>query len=182
MLQITIPDAELFDEKTQRFITIKGQTLQLEHSLVSISKWESKWKKAFLDQQALTPEETRSYVRCMTITQHVDPNVYQYLTNENIAEVMAYIDDKMTATTIKEIEGRSRARRASITSELIYYYMTAYNIPFDPCQKWHLNRLMMLIKVCDEKNAPQKKMSRRQSASQYSKLNAARRARMGTRG
>lgn len=183
MLQITIPDTELFDEQRQRFITVKGQTLQLEHSLVSISKWESKWKKPFLDKRDMTIEETKSYVQCMTITQHVDPAVYDHMTPANIEAVMNYINDPMTATTIAKIEGKGKGGRgAVITSEVIYYYMTAYNIPFDPCQKWHFSRLMMLIKVCDEKNAPQKKMSRRQAASHYKSLNAARRAKSHSRG
>lgn len=182
MLQLQIPDKELFDEQQQKFITIKGQTLQLEHSLVSISKWESKWKKPFVDRKDMTVEETVDYVRCMTITQNVNPRVYDLLTPEHITKVMAYINDPMTATTIKKLEGKGKGNSAVITSEVVYYYMTAYNIPFDPCQKWHFNRLMMLIKVCDEKNAPQKKMSRRQAAGQYKNLNAMRRAKNHSRG
>lgn len=182
MLQLVIPDAELFDERQQKFMTVKGTTLQLEHSLVSISKWEAKWKKAFTEQTEFTLEETKDYIRCMTITQHVDPSVYDRLTRANIKQVVDYIQDPMTATTISKIKGGGRGGHSVITSEVVYYYMTAYNIPFDPCQKWHFNRLMMLIRVCDEKNAPKKKMSRRQAADQYRSLNAARRAKMGTRG
>lgn len=184
MLQLVIPDRDSFDERTQRFTTIKGQTLQLEHSLVSISKWESKWKKPFLQQKKMTIEETRDYIRCMTITQNVNPIIYDQITADQMDEVRSYIDDPMTATTISKIEGKGKSggSHTVLTSEVIYYYMTAYNIPFDPCQKWHLNRLMMLIKVCDEKNAPKKKMSKRQAAANYKNLNAARRARSHSRG
>lgn len=181
MLQLKISDTELFDEEKQKFITVKGTTLSLEHSLVSISKWESKYKKPFLSRDEKTVEETLDYIRFMTITQNVDPQVYRYLTPEHIKQVMSYIDDPMTATTISRKDGQGGSRSV-ITSEVIYYYMTAYQIPFDPCQKWHLNRLMMLIKVCDEKNAPKKKMSRHDAANRYSSLNAARRAKHHTRG
>ena len=181
MLQLKILGTELFDERTQKFIQAKGQTLSLEHSLVSISKWEAKYKKPFLSKDQKTVEETLDYIRFMTITQNVDPNVYSMLTPEHIKQVMDYIDDPMTATTIAKKEGQGSGR-AIVTSEVIYYYMTAYQIPFDPCQKWHLNRLMMLIKVCDEKNAPKKKMNRRDTAAKYSSLNAARRAKHHSRG
>ena len=181
MLQLVIPDAELYDERTERFISVKGQTLQLEHSLVSISKWESKWKKPFLSKAPKTVEETVDYIRFMTITQNVNPYVYDMITKEHIDQVMAYIDDPMTATTIKHKEGKGAGTQI-ITSELVYYYMTAYQIPFDPCQKWHFNRLMMLIRVCDEKNAPPKKMGKHQTAKSNRSLNAARKARMHTRG
>ena len=181
MLQLKIPDTELFDEKEQKFIRIKGCTLSLEHSLVSISKWESKYKKPFLSRDGKTAEETLDYIRFMTITQNVDPMMYGLLTREHIQQVMDYIDDPMTATTISRKEGQGSSRNI-ITSEVIYYYMTAYQIPFDPCQKWHLNRLMMLIRVCDEKNAPKKKMGKKDAASKYSSINAARRAKHHTRG
>ena len=182
MLQLKIPKAEFFDEKKQKFIRIEAQTLQLEHSLVSISKWESKWKKPFLSRKEMTIEETVDYIRCMTITQNVNPLAYDLLTQEHIRQVMAYIDDPMTATTIKERQGKGRVSGKVTTSEEIYYYMTAYQIPFDPCQKWHFNRLMMLIRICDEKNSPKKKMSQSQIAAQNRSLNAARKAKRHTRG
>lgn len=181
MLQLKIPDAELFDERQAKFIQVKGATLSLEHSLVSISKWESKYKKPFLLRDEKTIDETLDYIKFMTITQNVDPLVYKMLTPEHIQQVKNYIDDPMTATTIHKKEGQGSSR-SIITSEVIYYYMTAYQIPFDPCQKWHLNRLMMLIKVCDEKNSPKKKMSKRDAASRYSNINAARKAKHHTRG
>ena len=181
MLQLRIDDAELFDERTMRFITVKGQTLQLEHSLVSISKWEAKWKKPFMSPNPKTQEETVDYIRFMTITQNVNPVVYELITKDHIDQVMAYIEDPMTATTIKNKEGKGMSRQI-ITSEVVYYYMTAFQIPFDPCQKWHFNRLMTLIRVCDEKNTPPKKMSRGQTARSNHSLNAARRAKMHTKG
>lgn len=179
MLRIVVPSAELFDERTNRFVQIQGRELQLEHSLVSVSKWESKWKKPFLGLTAKTREETLDYIRCMTITQNVDPNVYFGITPQNIKAVNDYIEDSMTATTFKKTS--KGGGRQIITSEIIYYWMVSLNIPME-CQKWHLNRLLALIRVCDEKNKPGKKMSRRDVISQNRALNQARRARSGSRG
>lgn len=179
MLSITIPSFELYDEKTNRIETIKGRDLQLEHSLVSISKWESKWKKPFLGTQQKTREETIDYIRCMTLTQNVEPKVYQGLTYDNIKAVNLYIEDAMTATTFKNKTGRSS--NSVITSEIIYYWMISLEIPME-CQKWHLNRLLTLIRVCDEKSQPGKKMSKHDVMNQYRSLNSARRSRYGTRG
>ena len=180
MLRITIPAAELWDEVNQEFVTTKEQTLQLEHSLVSLSKWESKWNKAFLGKQEKTVEETLDYVRCMTITQNVKPDVYNRLTPENIKQINDYIDAPMTATHFSN-ERQSGGNYEIATSELIYYWMIALNIPFE-CQKWHLNRLLTLIKVCNIKNTPPKKMSRRDLMSRNAALNAARRKQFNTRG
>lgn len=179
MLQITIPDATLFDEVNSRVIKIKGRTIQLEHSLVSVSKWESKWKKAFISRDGRTREETVDYIRCMTMTQNVDPTIYYGVTNKNIQEVEAYINDPMTATTFKNTNHRTN--NGVITSEIIYYWMISLEIPME-CQKWHLNRLLTLIRVCDEKSQPGKKMSRRDVMKQNRALNAARRSRSGSRG
>lgn len=173
MLEITIPGAELWDESKQEFISTNTQILRLEHSLVSISKWESKWKKAFLGNQEKTFEETIDYIKCMTITQNVDPNVYNYLTKENIEEIHKYIGDPMTATTISENKNQP-VNREIMTAEVIYYYMIALNIPFE-CQKWHLNRLLTLIKVCSIKNQPPKKMGKNELLKRNAALNAVRR-------
>lgn len=172
MLQITIPSQELWDERHERFIQTKEQTIRLEHSLVSLSKWESKWHKPFLNEKNKTEPEIRDYVRCMTITQNVDPNLYFSLTKENIDEINAYIEDPHTATTIRE-EKQNVRNREFITSELIYYWMIALNIPFE-CQTWHLNRLLTLIRVCNIKNNPPKKRSQRDIADDYAKINAER--------
>ena len=178
MLQLVIPAIEQWDEQKQEFIHTKGQTLQLEHSLVSLSKWESKWCKPFLSQDTKTFEETIDYVRCMTITQNVDPDVYKYLTDNNIKTVNDYIDAKMTATWFSNKENGKKGKKGNeaITSELIYYWMIAYNIPFD-CEKWHLNRLLTLVRVCEVKNNPSKdkKMSMNEIYSQNKAINEARR-------
>ena len=180
MLRITIPAEEFWDEVNEEFIYTKEQTLQLEHSLVSLSKWESKWCKAFLTKQEKTFEETLDYIKCMTITQNVDPEVYNYLTNKNIEEINNYINAPMTATYFSD-DKTVKPSREQITAELIYYWMIALNIPFE-CQKWHLNRLLTLIKVCNIKNQPPKKRSRKEIMSRNAALNAARRKRLNTKG
>jgi len=180
MLQITIPAVELWDERKQEFITTKEQTLQLEHSLVSLSKWESKWCKPFLSKQEKTFEETLDYIKCMTITPNVDPEVYNYLTNENIEEINNYINAPMTATYFSD-DKTVKPSREQITAELIYYWMIALNIPFE-CQNWHLNRLLTLIKVCNIKNQPPKKISKKEIMRRNAALNAARRKRLNTKG
>lgn len=180
MLTITIPAAEQWDEKNQQFISTKEQTLQLEHSLVSLSKWESKWCKPFLSSKEKTLEEIIDYVKCMTLTPNVKPEVYNFLTNSNIDQINKYIEAPMTATWFaKDKTGRSSSEQ--VTSELIYYWMIALNIPFE-CQKWHLNRLITLIKVCNIKNQPAKKMSKRDIMSRNAALNAARRKQLNTKG
>ena len=180
MLQITIPAVEQWDEINQEFISTKEQTLILEHSLVSLSKWESKWCKPFLSKDERTFEETIDYVRCMTITQNVDPNVYIFLTNKNIEDVNNYIAAPMTATWFAKNSRKSNSGE-QITSELIYYWMISLNIPFE-CQKWHLNRLLTLIEVCNVKNQPPKKMGRKEIMSRNAALNAARRKQLNSRG
>lgn len=180
MLQITIPAVEQWDERKQEFVITKEQTLQLEHSLVSLSKWESKWCKPFLTKQEKTFEETLDYIKCMTITQNVNPEVYNYLTNKNIEEINNYINAPMTATYFSD-DKIAKTSREQITAELIYYWMIALNIPFE-CQKWHLNRLLTLIKVCNIKNQPPKKRSKKEIMSRNAALNAARRKRLNTKG
>ena len=179
MLKITIPAIEMFDDQTQTFISTEEQTLELQHSLVSVSKWESKWCKPFLRKEPKTFEETVDYIKCMTVTENVDPNVYSSLTQSNVNEINAYIEAPMTATTF--YGEKQKSSKDIITTELIYYWMISLNIPME-CQNWHLNRLLTLIRVCNEKNAPAKKMSRREAASRYASLNAARRNKLNTRG
>ena len=179
MLKITIPGREQFNEVLGEFVTTREQTLQLEHSLVSLSKWESKWKKPFLSKKERTNEELIDYIRCMTITQNVDPNVYFNLTNENVKEVLDYMDDSMTATTIND-SGAGRNSEV-ITAEILYYRMIAYGIPFE-CQKWHLNRLLTLMNVCGIKSGKQKKMSRNEILKRNAALNAERKRKLNSRG
>lgn len=179
MLTITIAAVEQFDEINQEFVNSKEQKLQLEHSLVSLSKWESKWCKPFLSKTEKTTEESIDYIRCMTVTQNVDSNVYNFITQKNIREVSEYIEAPMTATVINN-QGTSK-NRETITAEIIYYWMVALNIPFE-CQKWHLNRLLTLINVTNIKSQPPKKMGRQATMSRNASLNAARRRQLNTRG
>lgn len=182
MLTIVIPiSPEGWDEAKQEFVEPKTQTLQLEHSLISLSKWESKWHKPFYSTKEMTDEEALDYVKCMTLTKNVDSDVYNHITRENMDTVMSYIGDPMTATTFAKDNKGSNSREI-ITSELIYYWMIASNIPFDPCQKWHLNRLITLIRVCGIKNTPPKKRSKRDIMSRNAALNASRRQQMNTKG
>ena len=180
MLTLVIPGRELFDEESNEFVYSKEVTLQLEHSLVSLSKWEAKWNKPFLSQETTkTDEEILDYVRCMTVTQNVNKNVYYRLTKENIEKINEYINLPMTATTFKD--HNSSRNKEVITAEIIYYWMISLNIPLE-CQKWHLNRLLTLIKVCSIKNSPSKKMSKREIMNQNRALNASRKKAWGTRG
>lgn len=182
MLPITVPEMEFFDERTGTFINIKAQSLQLEHSLISLSRWESKWKKPFLNLVNPTIDELQDYVRCMSLNQSVDPNVFKALGPEQLAQIQEYIVDPHTATTItdRRISGRGY-RNEVITSELIYYWMIYYEIPFT-CEKWHLQRLLMLIRICGIKNTPQKQMSKNSIFAQNKALNAKRRAMLHSKG
>lgn len=180
MLRITVPATELWDEVKEEFVYTKEQTLQLEHSLVSLSKWESKWHKAFLGKKEKTDEEILDYVRCMTITQNVEPEVYRRLSAQNYADINAYIEAPMTAICFPE-DMPGKGSKETVTSELIYYWMISFNIPVE-FQKWHLNRLLALIRVCNLKNSPPKKRGRRELMSRNAALNAARRKKLGTKG
>ena len=180
MLKVIIPSVECFDEKTQTFINTDETVLELEHSLVSLSKWESKWHKPFLTKDKKTKEETLDYFRCMTLTPNVDPLVYYTIPKPIYDQIDAYLNDSMTATWFSE-QQNNKFNREIVTSELIYYWMVSLQIPFD-CENWHLNRLMTLVKVCNIKNGPQKKMNRRDVVAQYAAINAARRQKLGTNG
>lgn len=181
MLQIKVPlTAEGWDEEKQEFVEPEYYVLQLEHSLVSISKWESKWRKSFLSNPNKTNEEIADYIRCMTITQNVKPEIYDRLTTGNIKEINDYIAAPMTATYFSEDKSKKGGREV-VTSELIYYWMIAMNIPFK-CEKWHLNRLLTLVRVCNIKNSPPKKRSRKDILSRNASLNAARKQKLNTKG
>lgn len=179
MLRLEISDREFYDETREVFITVKGQSLQLEHSLVSLSKWESKWNKPFLTKEKKTMIETIDYVRCMTITQNVKPEVYDLLTASDLQKINNYIDLPMTATVIRS--DNKKTNREIITAEILYYSMIALNIPFE-CQKWHLNRLITLINVCNLKSQPKEKMSKREIMNRNKDLNRARRESLSTKG
>lgn len=180
MISITIPATEAFDEINGEFIYTKEQILHLEHSLISISKWESKWCKPFISNEEKSNEEVLDYVKCMTLNPNIDDSVYRCLTKVNMKTIKDYIDAPMTATTFFE-EKNGKRNREVITSELIYYWMIALNIPFE-CQKWHLNRLLTLVRVCNIKNQPPKKMSKKDVMSRNASLNAARRQKFNSKG
>ena len=180
MLKIQVKGRELFDEGTLTFISAKDTVLQLEHSLISLSKWESKWHKPFLNNPQPTEEEMRDYIRCMTITQNVDPDVYYCLSDENLLAVKKYMEDPMTATWFNDKQN-PKSRQKAITAELIYYWMISLGIPLE-WEKRHLNRLLTLIRVCNNENAPKKKMSRKDVYKQNAALNEARKQKWGTTG
>lgn len=181
MLTIVVRGVEGWDEQKEEFVPASPPvSLNLEHSLLSLSRWESKWEKPFLSKEQKTVEETIDYIRCMTLNSNVPADVYDRLSSQNFRDVNAYIDAKRSATTIRE-EQKGHRGTEIVTSELIYYWMVALQIPFE-CQKWHLNRLLMLIRVCNVKNQPPKKQSQRSVLKQNAALNAARRRRAHSKG
>jgi hypothetical protein len=180
MLTIRVSGVESFDESRQEFTTQGGTILELEHSLASLSKWESIHEKPFLGRESKTPEELIDYVRCMILTPNVPEAIFLQLDERNFEEINVYIEAKMTATWFSEQPGAPRSREV-ITAELIYYWMTVFNIPFE-CENWHLNRLFTLIRICNIKQAPPQKMSRRELAERNRALNAQRKAQLGTTG
>lgn len=183
MLLIHLDKAEMFDDEKQEFIYVNPVDLYLEHSLVSISKWESKWHKPFIGNKELTIEEVIDYIRCMTINKNIEYETFVYLNKYHAKEISDYINDSYTATTFYEVnDGSNRGKGEKIiTSELIYYWMIASNIPFE-CDKWHINRLLALIKICSIKNSQDKKMSPSAIRKQNASLNAARRRAHHTKG
>ena len=183
MLQITVPGTELFDESTETFIQTKEIKLKLEHSLLSISKWEAKWCKPFLGtnkNDKRTNKEMLDYIECMTLNSDVPKEVYSTLTVENLEAIRNYINHPMTATTITDRSKHNPFRNEIVTSELIYYWMVAYQIPFE-CEKWHINRLITLVKICNAKNNT-KTMSTRETLEYNRALNNARRKALHTKG
>jgi hypothetical protein len=180
VLQLEIPEREFYDEISSSIIVTKKESLQLEHSLVSLSKWESKLCKPFLSKDHKTTEETIEYIKCMTITQNIKPEVYFNLSNEAFNQIEEYINLPMTATWFND-NPNAQKRREVITAEVIYYWMITHNVPME-CQKWHLNRLLTLIKVCNIKNQPPTKQGRKEILSNRAALNQARRSQYKTKG
>lgn len=191
MLTIYTKAVELYDDATNTFSKIPKQHLQLEHSLISLSKWESKWKIPFLTESEKTGEQMLDYIRCMTINKDVDPRAYYVLDKKDIDAISAYINDNHTATTFASDTYAKKAghhntppgRRRAVTSEVIYYDMIQCGIPFE-CEKWHLGRLLTLIRVCQVKNAAAsgKKASKAELTKRYAALNASRKAKYHTKG
>lgn len=180
MLMIVVPGIELFDDTNQEFTTQGDVVLELEHSLVSLSKWESIYEKPFLGEGEKTTEEVIGYVKAMTLTPKVPEEIFHKLSEENVTAINEYIDAKMTATWFNDAPGAPKSREV-ITSEIIYYWLIAFQIPFE-CERWHLNRLFTLIRVCNIKQAKPEKMSRAEIAARNRELNAQRRAQWGTQG
>lgn len=184
MLEITVPDANGWDPTKEEFVHVKGGTLYLEHSLVSIQKWEAKYHKPYLSQDQKTTEEIVDYIRCMTIfPKNPDPEMFNYIPEEEINKIVAYIDDPMTATTFsdKTNENGGSRKKEIITAEIVYYWMITLEIPME-YRKWHINQLLTLIRVCEIKNAPQKKMGKNEIMARNKALNAQRRARSRSKG
>ena len=179
MLEIEVPEMEYFDDATSLFVKRPGKTLRFEHSLLSVSKWEARFEKAFLNKADKTPEEMLNYIQCMRLDLGPIADLYP-LTKEHFVEINEYMNTKATATTFQD-RTSGRQSKEVITSELMYYWMTAYQIPFE-CETWHLNRLMALIKICSIKNAPQKKMRRSEILARNRALNEQRLAKYNTSG
>jgi len=180
MLTITVFQTESYDENSKEFVGSDGIELNLEHSLVSLSKWESIFEKPFLGSEAKTSEEVLGYIEAMTITPNSPAEILQKLNSENFEAINAYIDAKMSATWFSDSPGAPKTREV-ITSELIYYWMTVFQIPFE-AQHWHLNRLFTLIRICNMKQEKPKKMSRAETAARNRTLNEQRKKQLKTKG
>ena len=180
MLRLSIVTTEGYDEINSEFVDGVAVEIELEHSLVSLSKWESKHEKPFLSEEKLSNKLLMDYIKMMVIGDDPGENVWSKLSPGNIQEIQEYINAKMTATWFNEPQATPAAREV-VTAEIIYYWMITLGIPFE-CQHWHLNRLLTLIKVCNYKNAPKKKMGRSEAAIQQRELNRMRRQQLGTTG
>lgn len=180
MLKLLFGGEEYFDNEKEEFLIVGAFELELEHSLVSLSKWEAKTGKPFLSKSDKSTEEIRYYVEAMIISDNVPENLLVHLTQEHIDKINAYIESPESATTFGTMP-EHKGRGETITSELIYYWMVAFNIPFE-CERWHLNRLFALIRICNLKTQKPKKMSRTELSARNAKLNEARKKQYNTRG
>lgn len=155
--------------------------LQFEHSLLSLSKWESKSKTPFLATPVKTAEVLLDYFEDMLLTPGTPPGIIYRLSPEQLKELTEYINDPMSASSVPQ-EGPNRRTPEITTSELIYYWMTALKIPFNPAETWHLNRLMMLIQIANYKNQPEKKRRPGQVLNDWREQNARLKKDYGTNG
>lgn len=181
MLRLELEAYENYNATTNEFTTTKPLTINLEHSLVSVSKWESKWNKPFLSKDPKTSQEALDYIKCMAVGQSIDDKTLERFTDKHITQINDYIEASMTATIIQNSHQKNPPRREIITSEIIYYWMITHNIPFE-CEKWHLNRLLTLINVCNIKSSPPKPMSKSEIARRNAEINAARRKQLKSGG
>jgi hypothetical protein len=181
MLRIVVPGEEYFNNEKQEFYTLDDTTLELEHSLISLSKWESEFKQPFLGTDQRTPEQVAAYIKAMILTPDISDKIVSRMSKDNFEDINNYIDSRESATTFNEIQERPRGRSEIITSELIYYWMVAFTIPFE-CETWHLNRLFNLIRICSIKNSKQKSMPKNELARRNRDLNEQRKAQLGTTG
>jgi hypothetical protein len=181
MLTLRVGATEVYDEGTESFRPSGGFELQLEHSLISLSKWESEFEKPFLGKEEKTAEEAMAYIRCMVLTPNPPGDFLDKLSKENIDEINAYVNKKMTATWFSDITPETRRQSETVTAELIYYWMTIFHIEWE-AQYWHLNRLFTLIRICNVKQDKPKKMSRAEMIQRQREMNARRKAELGTRG
>lgn len=182
MLKLYFPKDEAYDEVKNEFIYLPERTVMFEHSLISISKWESKWHKSFFSSKDKTNEEALDYIRCMAVTPNVPEDVFYRLTQEQMEEINRYIHDPATATTFSKADEQRGGLNRKYTSEEIYYAMFANNIPME-CQKWHINKLLAQIKVCNIRNNPnKKKVPQNEHLSRASRVNAERRAKLNSKG
>lgn len=179
-LQITVKGGEIYNAQTEEFVQVPTTTLLLEHSLVSLSKWESKWEVPFINEKGHTPEQMMDYIKFMTLTKHVDPNVYSFITQENVEEIRAYIEKKHHANVFNRPNDKRKPKEL-ITAETIYYGMFAQGIPKE-CEKWHLNKLLALIELMSIKNNPGKKMSKKDLYKRHRNINKANRKRFNSKG
>ena len=180
MLEIITKEDEFYQPNINKFIQIPSCTLTLEHSLISLAKWESRWQIPYFDNNKKTTAQDLDYIRCMVIGNVKNEHVFETLSVEDIIRIKEYIASPMTATTFQK-KSRGNSRKEIMTAEVIYAHMFAHNIPIE-CQKWHLNRLLTLLRVCDLQNAPKEKMSKKQTALWNAQQNEARRAKYNTRG
>ena len=185
VLDLSIPGQEYWDEDKCEFIYTKDTILHLKHSLISLTRWEQKYKRRFLDQGPDKPDEILYYIKCMTMNREpIDDLVYQSISENDYEKVKAYIKDPMSCTTVPKKKKKTDEEPEPLSSELIYYYMTALQIPFD-CEKWHLNNLLKLIELASYKNDPKDNKNKRSSAEimrDYARINKANRARFHTKG
>ena len=179
-IEIKVKKIEAWDQVNEEFVWLPSTTLVLEHSLLSISKWESKWKKPFLGKDEKTNEQVIDYIKCMAINKKTVNDLYfSNLSVKDIRRITDYIGDSMTATWFNE-QNMPRGSRMGevVTSELIYYWLVQLGIPFE-VEKWHLNRLLTLVQICNIKQQKPKKMSKKDIMQQNAALNRARRAKAG---